>query len=713
MVSYAGAARRLILLTALACASSSSKSFVAAASDPSGSGWRGDLGWTELESELSPSASLIDTSVENYIEECLPEFSEESPTNHALINQEHGLCLPLKITAWDLNQMNMTKFVIWPYDFSNVEPVYNLPSKVLFPSVASDVIRAVQFAEKHNLEISIKNSGHSFQGASSKRDTLHLNMNRYTHYAPDGIMDCDPALSGTTVADELSNQACLLALARNKPGLIRVGGGENFDKVYRAVIAANKALDKYKYHLVGGAAGTVSPMGWTWQGGNAGTMGGRRYGMGVDQVLQVEMVLPNGQHVKFGPTEWEDASAEGFVVPRTKVVSGVCRSNPDEQDEEKWIWGACPKDFGIDFGDLWFAVSGGGGGTWGVVTSVSLQLHDYLPYNKYDFSSQEECLAFSPKFQDFQARYFMAPSLLNVTTERSLACAAPNGVFEFYMHCYGEEDVIQAWTNFLELNNSTEAVSCLFHTVDASSDESPMSYPESVLMDENSRFPGKVLDPGGPSLLESPPGLANVLVPQSWIDESEENIDILLNVQMGVTPYYAYGVATSSFSDQANSLPQSLRDAATMSLNLIFSDNFWSDLFPKMYDISDKAKFPAILQSNHAGPGAAGPLKDDWTKPCPREWSFAERKEKCISTQEAIYGTEVLSRLEAIKLAVDPGFMFNCHGCIGNNLDLAKAPEVPPDEPAANQPSGASFVSTYAAAIVASVSVLHLFLTLS
>ena len=31
------------------------------------------------------------------------------------------------------------------------------------------------------------------------------------------------------------------------------------DKVYRAVLAANQALDEYKYHLVGGAAGTVTP----------------------------------------------------------------------------------------------------------------------------------------------------------------------------------------------------------------------------------------------------------------------------------------------------------------------------------------------------------------------------------------------------------------------------------------------------------------------
>eukprot|EP00986_Skeletonema_menzelii_P012326 scaffold6756_cov109-Skeletonema_menzelii.AAC.1 len=438
--------------------------------------------------------------------------------------------------------------------FSNVKPDYNLPSKVLFPSVASDVIHAIRFAEKHNLEISIKNSGHSLSGASSKKNTLHLNMNRYTHYAPDGITDCDPALLGTAVADDLSNQACLLALARGKPGVIRVGGGENFDKLYRAVIDANKALDKYKYHVVGGAAGTVSPMGWTFQGGNAGTMGGRRYGMGVDQVLQVEMVLPNGYHVKFGPTEWEDASAEGFLVPRTKVVSGVCRSNPDELDEEKWIWGVCPEDFAIEFGDLWFAVNGGGGGTWGVVTSVSLQLHDYLPYNFFRFRSwAEECPPLRPLYLEFVTKYLMAPSLLNVTNERSLACSTASN--EWNLHCYGEEDVMQAWTNFLELERSnstvpTEAVACLElrHSSDASSDDPIMSYPEMMSMDgnSNSRFPGKVVDGPPPFLLSSPPGFAFVLVQQAWIDESEENIDIFLKNMNVPSPapifYNAYGL---------------------------------------------------------------------------------------------------------------------------------------------------------------------------
>ena len=302
----------------------------------------------------------------------------------------------------------------------------------------------------------------------------------------------------------------------------------------------------------------------------------------------------------------------------------------------------------------------------------------------------------------------MRPSLLNVTKEHSLACGAPDEAPALF--CYGEEDVMHAWTNFLELNNSTDSASCLVNFIDSSSNESAKSYAE-VMLGTNPRFPDKASDNPPPSPIGQSPGSSFVLIPQSWMDESEENIDTLLKYAPG--PYYAYGVATFSFSDQANSLPQSLREAATMADNfLATSDNFWSDLFPKMYDISDKAKFPAVFQSNHLGPSTHGPLKDDWTKACPLEWSFEERKEKCISAQEAIYGTELLRRLEAIKMKVDPDFIFNCISCVGNNLDVAKKPEteVPLDEPssvAADEPSGASFASTYAAAIPATV--LYLF----
>eukprot|EP00984_Skeletonema_dohrnii_P030589 scaffold22185_cov108-Skeletonema_dohrnii-CCMP3373.AAC.4 len=732
MPSYAGAAR-FLLLNVLSFYGNPSTADAASASPVSG--WRSDLDWAALSSKLSSSASLIDTSFDNYGEECIPEFFEPSPSNYALIDQPSGMCLPHMLLGWEMGwirpsengHLDQTYEQIyqdllvnppaesddWGSDPTN--PSLNLPSKVLFPVVASDVVAAVNFAKEHGLEISVKNSGHSYQGASSKKDTLLLNMSRYTHYAPTGITDCDASILDNTVADDLNNQPCLLSLAKNKSSTIRVGGGENFDMVYKAIKAANEERG-YKYHSVAGNAGTVSPMGWTWQGGLGGATAGRLYGLGVDQVVQVEMVLPNGVHVKFGPTEWEDASADGFTVPRTKVVSGVCRSNPDEHDEEKWIWERCPEDFDIDFNDLWFAIRGGGGGTWGVVTSVLLQLHDYLPYTPYIFNipPTEECTAITTQFAEFKAKYMSAPSLLNVTKEHSFACGSPDALP--VIHCYGEEDFMQAWTRFLDLNNMTEHLGCL-DKVELEYEgvmQSPKGFAEMVLAKFSiDRFPGKIPDLPPPSPVSQL--YAQVLVSQSWLDESEENIKTVMEIAEGdeFAPYNAFGGASASASDQANSLSQAHRDAAFMlSIGLSTADdeaNFWGNIFPKMFDVSDKTNFPPVFGSNHAGFLLTGPLKEDWTKPCPREWTFEERREKCISFQEAIYGTKRLAKLEAIKKAVDPHFIFNCTLCVGNNLPEASKSQDEKDdesspaepEPLSGNPSGASSVSSFAAVIFA------------
>ena len=411
--------------------------------------------------------------------------------------------------------------------------------------------------------------------------------------------------------------------------------------------------------------------------------------------------------MKFGPTEWEDASTEGFIVPRTKVVSGVCRSNSDEQDEEKWIWQRCPEDFNIDFNDLYFAVRGGGGGTWGVVTSVLIQLHDYLPFSISSFNL-EECSAILPQFREFKAKYISAPSLLNVTKEHSLACGSPESLTLIW--CYGEEDVMQAWTRFLDLNNLTDPanVACL-------QSFSQKGYAEFLMVAKsNERFPGKVLDDPAPGYVTGVE-FGRVLVPQSWLDESEENIKTVLENSVGSTTlYYAFGGATASGSDQANALSQAHRNAAFMVSLISNADdeaNFWGNLFPQMFDISDRTNFPPVFGSNHAGVFVTGPLKDDWTKPCPREWTFEERGEKCISFQEAIYGTERLTRLEAIKKAVDPHFIFNCANCVGNNLpEASKSQDEKDDEssPAAaepasenlsDEPSGAYSASSFATVI--------------
>ena len=108
-------------------------------------------------------------------------------------------------------------------------------------------------------KISVKNSGHSYTNASSKGNTLLVNMHQYIPYATNlGPIDCDP----DALTDSLEDQPCKLSLAKNKTAVIRVGGGENWGQVYKSIQNANKAQsDGYKYHVTGGAAATVSPMG--------------------------------------------------------------------------------------------------------------------------------------------------------------------------------------------------------------------------------------------------------------------------------------------------------------------------------------------------------------------------------------------------------------------------------------------------------------------
>ena len=77
---------------------------------------------------------------------------------------------------------------------------------------------------------------------------------------------------------DLSNQACTLVRARGKDFFVRVGGGDNWFDIYMGVRNYNLDISGFvegdstinttlfKLHAMGGAAATVSPFGWTFQG---------------------------------------------------------------------------------------------------------------------------------------------------------------------------------------------------------------------------------------------------------------------------------------------------------------------------------------------------------------------------------------------------------------------------------------------------------------
>ena len=277
----------------------------ASAEAESSSSWRPDLPWADLESQLaSPATSLLDTSNADFIDQCTSEFLDNPDpferTNHRLIEQPSGLCMSTMFCAYvgcdpmpnpspstgmgtsatrtladRIAALNpgpegpSDEAIGWALDPAN--PSFNLPSKVLFPADATDVVAAVNFARTNGLELSVKNSGHSYLGASTKRDTLLVNMMQFPRYATTSITDCTTTSTGSSTAstgtaslsDDFDDQPCTLAVARGKPAYVRVGGGENFDKLYRAVRAFNDEADGegrgFQYTVLGGGAGTVSP----------------------------------------------------------------------------------------------------------------------------------------------------------------------------------------------------------------------------------------------------------------------------------------------------------------------------------------------------------------------------------------------------------------------------------------------------------------------
>lgn len=147
---------------------------------------------------------------------------------------------------------------VW-LDESN--PAYNLPAKVAYAKTEGDVVHIIKFAKRNNIELSVKNSGHSYKGDSTKKDTLLVVLKEFTKYSvQEGVQICDengdydePDLDG------VNSQPCALALDRAKKAVIRVGAGESNGDLFIAVHRYNRkhADPKDKLIAYGGASNTV------------------------------------------------------------------------------------------------------------------------------------------------------------------------------------------------------------------------------------------------------------------------------------------------------------------------------------------------------------------------------------------------------------------------------------------------------------------------
>jgi len=594
---------------------------------------------------------------------------------------------------------------------------FNLPAFMSFPKSVKDVTKIVKYARLVNKSISVKLSGNSYPGSSTRKGSVQINMQQFPKYSQTSMLrtlvqeDYTDETAGKTqyVSGPLPSAlwcdylpassmtaACKLAKARGKPAVLRLGGGEHWDEAYRAVDDVNYFFQKWygqTVTIVGGGAGTVGATGGWVQGNGLSTGEERRWGYGPDQILEIEMVLACGTHVKFGPSEWE--AAPGFQYPKTTVVTGYCNANVDE-DESKWEWKKCSSS--IPFDDLWHAVRGGGGGSYGVVTAMTYQLNPRSDIEVMFFNRTvlgyvvAEATAANISVEviqnhliDFFVDALYNPTNVGLTSNQSASCGAPSMMLGF-------QALINSPLPFLICHDGAAAaiavqyaasvegyISTLPAGLKAIVESVKDSWANPFVVSEQASysafiitslakpyFPGplgRVYDAPHPQVDSTTRPCISVFVPEDFLRQKNAEVHALMSFATShVTGAYA---ATSH--DQTSAVTEAQRGSGLQiflcgdeqqAAFLPLFQKFWPS--PAAGDnLGTGGEF------NHMGSDSYGPLLTDTSKPCPNAYSHAQRDAECYSYQEFVWGTAGLRRLESIKKAVDPTNLFNCQKCVG------------------------------------------------
>jgi hypothetical protein len=639
----------------------------------------------------SSSGVVIDVDQNDWLKQCVGPFKDEgfpsqtTYSNYYLIDMPSGLCADHLSCAFENCNLTLDAVVaLRTNDLSKTDikelkpslPPLNLPSKVAFPRGVRDVVEVVKYAAKNSLQISMKTSGHSYIGSSTLVDSVLIHLSKFPKYtkAASAIVECGD--------DHFKTAACELAKARGKRAIIRVGGGEVWDDVYRGIESWNsKRPPQDRYIAVGGGAGTVGAAGGWLQGGGLSTHVDRTYGFGVDQVLQVEMVMADGTHVQFGPSKWEPIG--GYVYPKTLKVEGKCNRNVDE-DESKWEWSMCEKR--IPFEKLWFAVRGGGGGTYGVVTAVHFQLHQaeefflISPDPSASATIQSTCTRLkacdkiSRMMVDFTVAIFWNPSTLGVDEETSNRCGCPswrltspigmcqgNGVADIFVQAW-QTQVSRSVTEEPVLQSMNQTLFNAFVKVGPFE-----SYAQALTYLMPTFKPaGHVPDGPAPATIPTNAGCWSALVPKTWLAQKSEDVYELFMKYF--SDAHIIGGNTNRAHDQMTAVTQQQRNAG---MQMCFPMSAPPDVVQKYRRLfldtaaQGSSSFPGFTELNHITFKSIGPLKTDWTAPCPYNATKDEQEEYCHSLQESVWGEKGVEQLEEIKKIVDPKSVFNCVGCIG------------------------------------------------
>ena len=283
--------------------------------------WPGTGEWLDLSRSLSTFAELYGPfRPSDYNDQCTEE-GKVDPTNPLEVaSAGEGICMQYPSCS--------NKFCLGPplplpssaAAAADAATTSNLPAYVLEAQTEEDIVKGMQFANKNKIQVTVKSSGHSLMGASTAQDSLLIWLAKYP---------VDNTIK-TLYQDSCQVEDGFPIVIHD--AIIGVAAGQNFKSIAEAVGDA--------YHFVSASEWTVSASGGFFQGGGI-SYTSRKYGLGVDNVVDLRVVLPSG----------------------LVVIADRCTNK-----------------------DLFWALRGGGGGTFGVVTHMSYKLHPATPIVRFQFN---------------------------------------------------------------------------------------------------------------------------------------------------------------------------------------------------------------------------------------------------------------------------------------------------------------------------------------
>mmetsp|Transcript_9647 Transcript_9647/g.19623 ORF Transcript_9647/g.19623 Transcript_9647/m.19623 type:complete len:561 (+) Transcript_9647:197-1879(+) len=246
-------------------------------------------------------------------------------------------------------------------------PLAGTPAFVAFPTEASHVQAAVNFAREHDLCLSVLGTGHDFLDRHSNCEF--------------GFLIRTSLLKNMTMVTEDS---------------VKLGAGLTFSEV-QDFLAPNR-------FVASGWSVTVGILGWSIGGGHGPHAPSN--GLGVDNVLSFDIV-----------------TADGSLL--------TCDENNNK--------------------DLFWAVRGGGGSTWGVITSITLRTHSlpssggtlfqfYLPAPYCDVTAVETGIdAYFNILPQMDSRWSGLTFFISSHSEKEESCGLDFQIFSQYVFM-GTED---------------------------------------------------------------------------------------------------------------------------------------------------------------------------------------------------------------------------------------------------------------------------------